>query len=322
MTDLVLDRVSLVAGGRTLVRDLSLRLGAGERLALLGPNGSGKSTLLRALAGLAPPATGRIERPAGPPGMLFQEGALWPHLSVERHLAFVDARGDRPWHELLLSRLRLSGLRRRRPDTLSGGERVRLGLARALAARPAWLLLDEPLAHLDATFGDMLREVLPELVAELRALTVIVTHEADNVRVLADRVLCLSGAGPAWLGTATEALERPPTPLLASLSGRGTLLLGTADESGLAALPFGLSLPGQAAGSPVAAFLDASLVRFAADGAARLSGELVGPDGRGGSWVRVSGRLLRCGDAPGSRAPGTPLGLVISGSPRPLPGPA
>ncbi len=320
MPDLVLDRVSLQAGGRTLVAGLSLRLAPGDRLALLGPNGSGKSTLLRTVAGLAPPAAGRIERPASPPGMLFQDGALWPHLSVARHLSFVDARGDRAWHEHLLERLQLLPLRERRPDTLSGGERVRLGLARAFAARPAWLLLDEPLAHLDATFGDVLREVLPGLLAELRALTVLVTHEADNVRLLADRVLCLSGTGPSWVGPATEALERPPTPLLASLSGRGTLLLGTADARGLAALPFGLSLPGRAAGSAVAAFLDADGVRFAQDGAARLHGELVGPDGRGGCWVRVDGRLLRCGDAPGSRAPGARLGLVIDGAPRPLQG--
>jgi ABC-type sulfate/molybdate transport systems ATPase subunit len=321
MTDLVLDRVALAAGGRTLVRDLSLQLAPGERLALLGPNGSGKTTLLRALAGLGQPVAGSIRRPAGPPGMLFQDGALWPHMTVERHLQFVDARGDRGWHDHLLKHLELETLRTRRPDTLSGGERVRLGLARAFAARPAWLLLDEPLAHLDAHFSDVLREVLPALVAEVRATTVFVTHEPDNVRLLADRVLCLTGDGPAWIGSARDALDAPPTALLAALSGRGTLLHGTADARGEVALPFGLSLSGQPSGARVAAFLDAASVRFAENGA-RLRGELLAPDGRGGSWVRAEGRLLRCGEAPGARAPGAAVGLAIVAAPRALQGPA
>jgi ABC-type sulfate/molybdate transport systems ATPase subunit len=320
MSDLVLSAVSLKAGGRTLVCDLSLRLAPGERLALLGPNGSGKSTLLRAIAGLAQPAAGRIERPDGPPGMLFQDGALWPHLSVARHLDFVDPRGDRAWHERLLERLGLVALRDRRPDTLSGGERVRLGLARAFAPRPPWLLLDEPLAHLDARFEDLLRETLPGLLDEIGAAAVLVTHETDTVRLTAQRVLCLSGEGPSWLGTVREALERPPTPLLAALSGRGTLLDGTADAGGRVALPFGLSLDGAAPGARVAAFLDADGVRFAANGAARLSGVLVAPDGRGGSWVRVDGRLLRCGEPPGARTPGAPVGLSLAAAPRALDG--
>jgi iron(III) transport system ATP-binding protein len=321
MNELVLDRVAVQAGARTLVRDLSLQLAAGERLALLGPNGSGKTTLLRALAGLSAPAAGSIRRPDGPPGMLFQDGALWPHMSVERHLQFVDARGDRAWHERLLERLDLLALRDRRPDTLSGGERVRLGLARAFAPRPTWLLLDEPLAHLDAHFGDLLRELLPELIGELRATTVFVTHEADNVRLLADRVLCLQGAGTAWAGSASAALDAPPTPLLAALSGRGTLLHGTADARGEVPLPFGLSLSGQPAGARVTAFLDAQSVRFA-DNGARLRGEALAPDGRGGCWVRVDGHLLRCGEALGGRAAGAPVGLVLSAAPRALQGPA
>ncbi len=315
---LALDRVCLAAGGRTLVRDLSLRLERGARLAVVGTNGSGKTTLVRALAGLAAPAAGSIARPPGPPGVLFQDGALWPHMSVERHLRFVDARADRAWHERLLQRLELLALRDRRPDTLSGGERVRLGLARAFAARPAWVLLDEPLAHLDALFGDLLREVLPELLGETAATLVFVTHEADNVRLLADRALCLSGAGPWWLGAARAALDAPATPLLAALSGRGTLLAGTADGHGVAPLPFGLQLGGRPPREPVTAFLDAAAVRFAERAAAALQGELVGPDGRGGSWVRVDGRLLRCGDPPGARATGERVGLRLLAEVRPL----
>lgn len=315
---LALDRVSLQAGGRTLVRELSLSLPDGGRLGIVGPNGSGKSTLLRALAGLAAPAGGAVTRPPGPPGMLFQEGALWPHMGVARHLDFTDPRGDRAWHERLLQRLQLLALRERRPDTLSGGERVRLGLARAFAARPRWVLLDEPLAHLDALFGDLLREVLPELLAETGATLVFVTHEADNLALLAQRVLCLSGEGPWWLGQARTALDTPPTPLLAALSGRGTLLHGLADARGVAPLGLGLEAAGRGAGQGVTAFLEADAVRFGEPVPGALRGELVGADGRGGSWVRVEGRLLRCGDPPGERTAGSPVALRLHAAPRVL----
>ncbi|MBM3985990.1 MAG: ATP-binding cassette domain-containing protein, partial [Planctomycetes bacterium] len=229
---------------------------------------------------------------------------------------------DRAWHERLLQRLELAALRDRRPDTLSGGERVRLGLARAFAARPAWVLLDEPLAHLDALFGDLLREVLPELLAQTGATLVFVTHEADNVRLLAERALCLSGEGAWWLGDARTALDSPTTPLLAALSGRGTLLEGAADARGHAALPFGQVLADRAPGAPVKAFLDAAAVRFHDGPAAMLQGELVGADGRGGCWVRVDGRLLRCGEPPGKRVPGARVGLTLLAPARPLEGPA
>jgi ABC-type nitrate/sulfonate/bicarbonate transport system ATPase subunit len=77
---LLLEHVAVTAGTRTLVDALDLEVRAGERLIVVGPNGSGKSTLLHALSGLSEPAAGRITRPAGPPGMLFQDGALWPHI--------------------------------------------------------------------------------------------------------------------------------------------------------------------------------------------------------------------------------------------------
>ncbi len=321
---LSLDRVTLLAGARTLVAGLSLDLAPGERLVLAGPNGSGKSTLLRAIAGLAEPASGTIRRPPGPPGMLFQDGALWPHMSVERHLSFVDGRGDPAWRERLLSILQLQPLRQARPGVLSGGERVRLALARALAARPGWLLLDEPLAHLDAAFGDLLRDCLPQLVAELGATTIVVTHEADNVRLFGDRVLCLDGEGGCWLGDAREAVEAPPTPVLAALSGRGTLLSARADDAGRADLGFGLSLRGRTPGGLVTAFLEAASVRLP-DGAsagaqAGMAGVFAAPDQRGGCWVRVGGRLLRSAAPPGARVPGAAVIVAIDGTPRELTG--
>ena len=316
---LAVEDLCLVAGRRTLVRGLAFGLGPGERLVLTGPNGSGKTTLLRALAGLRRPDGGRVVRPATPPGMLFQDGALWPHLDVAGHLRFVAPRGDAAWHGRLLELFGLASLARAKPDRLSGGERVRLGLARALAPRPAWVLLDEPFAHLDATFGDVLRETLPPLIDELGAACVTVSHDADDMPLFGQRVLCLAGDGGAWLGDTATALDQPPTPVLASLSGRGTLFVGRAAADGVARLPLGLSLHDCPPGDDVTAWLDARAVRFAADGEdGALAAAFVAPDRRGASWVRVEGHLLRVGEAPGGRQAGQATAIRLLEPPRRL----
>jgi len=255
--------------------------------------------------------------------MLFQDGGLWPHFSVAQHLRFVAPRAAPDWIERLLTLFDLGHLATARPERLSGGERVRLGLARAFAPRPAWLLLDEPFAHLDASFGALLRETLPPLLAELGAAAVTVSHDADDMPLFGERLLCLSGAGGAWQGSVAAALSQPPTPVLAALSGRGTLLLGRADSHGVAALDFGLSLAGLVPGEQVSAFLAASEVHFverrdAATAAGSLSGTLLAPDGRGGSWVTVGQRLLRVGQPPAARRAGEAVAVSVRGTPRRL----
>lgn len=318
---LTAERVLLRAGDLTLVSELSFELAPGEALALVGPNGSGKSTLLAALAGLLRPDAGSIRRPETPPGMLFQDGALWPHLSVEAHLAFVDRGRDAAWRQRLLDEFALAPLRARKPAALSGGERVRLGLARAFAGRPAWVLLDEPLAHVDAQSADHLRALLPALLAELGAASICVVHDAGDVGLFGARVLCLSGSGPWWLGDAHTALNEPPTPLLASLSGRGTLLSGVADAAGHAALGLGLSLGDCRPGEAVIAFLEAESVRVEQDLrhapiAGALSGVWAGPDQHGGGWVRADGRLVRCPRPAGALQPGDRVSLRVTRAPR------
>jgi ABC-type sulfate/molybdate transport systems ATPase subunit len=309
--------VLLRAGALTLVSELSFALAEGESLALVGPNGSGKSTLLAALAGLLRPDAGSIERPGTPPGMLFQDGALWPHLSVEGHLAFVDRGADPAWRRRLLDEFALQPLRTRKPASLSGGERVRLGLARAFAGRPRWVLLDEPLAHVDAHAADRMRALLPALVAELRAASIVVVHDAADLALFGARVLCLSGEGPWWLGDTTLALAEPPTPALAALSRAGTVLSGVADSAGRVELGLGLALAGRAPGERVTAFLPSASVRLSANGAG-ASGTWVGPDPQGGSWVRADGRLLRCADRPAGLRPGDSVSLAVAGTPREL----
>ena len=304
--------LGLEAGGRTLVRNLDLDLGPGERVVVVGGNGAGKSTLLHALAGLREPTRGRVERPADPPGMLFQDGGLWPHLTVAEHLEFVDVRGDARWRQRLLEVFRLTQLGDRKPDALSGGERLRLSLARALAPRPRWLLLDEPLVHLDPEVATSVRETLPVLLDELGAASIVVTHDPEDVLHFGDRLLALSGHGPVWQGSARFALDAPPTAGLAAFSGRGTLFRGRADGSGRCDFGLGLTLDGCPSGCEVAAFLDASAVLLADDGHG-LAARYVAPDRRGGSWLRVDERLLRSASNVYDARPGDTVHVRIEG---------
>jgi len=202
------------AGGHRILGPLDLSIDAREHVLIVGPSGSGKTTLLRAVAGLAPLAAGRVElfgrtatdgsRLRIPPahreiGFLFQDGALWPHMSVRRTLDFVLRHKGVPRRERaaraaeVLRLVDLEGYQTRMPPTLSGGERQRLALARALAASPRLLLLDEPLGSLD---GERRRELLVQLRAvheRLELCILHVTHDPGEAASIASRTLELVG---------------------------------------------------------------------------------------------------------------------------------
>jgi molybdate transport system ATP-binding protein len=223
---------------RSFALELTLDVGA-ETLALVGPSGAGKTTLLRAIAGLRRPDRGRIalgeeawldterglDRPpeARPVGYVFQEYALFPHLTVEANVAF----GGRERVAELLERFRISHLARVRPAELSGGERQRVALARALSRAPRVLLLDEPLAALDAHTRAAVRSELEELFRELRLPTILVTHDFDDAAALADRIGVISEGRVLQVGTAQDLVAAPAGPFVASLTG-GNLLPGHA----------------------------------------------------------------------------------------------
>lgn len=223
--------------------------------ALCGPSGAGKTTVLRTLAGLVTPESGQIslndqmwldteQRINYPPqqrsiGFVFQDYALFPNMTVRENLLFAARQRNDPFADELLSRLRLTAFAARKPQTLSGGQRQRVALARALVRRPTLLLLDEPLAALDARTAQQLREDLAQLHRELGTTTLLVSHNADDIRHLADRILFLE---QGQLRDAPSALAPLPSvrvsgQVLTLEQVNGLVIITLQTESGQLRLP-------------------------------------------------------------------------------------
>ena len=217
------EHVSVQRARRTVVSDVSAELRAGEIVALLGPNGAGKSTLLDALAGALPPSEGRIER-NGRVGIALQAPDLARRTvfaNVVLALAWWGVpRAERA--ERAREALRAIGaehLSRRRAATLSGGERRRVHLARAIAVRPDVLMLDEPFAGLDAEVrANLLEDALSALRSTTRA-TLVVVHDRAEAWALADRLLVLIDGRLVASGPPRELLEQPPSVAVARFLG-------------------------------------------------------------------------------------------------------
>ena len=221
--------------------DLTLRINAGEVVALLGPNGAGKTTALRALAGLQPLSAGRItldghdlDRPDRrlwtpvehrPIGVVFQDYLLFPHLSALDNVAFGPRRHGMPRHQAReraagwLARVGLADHASRKPRHLSGGQAQRVALARALAVDPALLLLDEPLAALDARTRLDTRAELHRHLAEHPGATLLVTHDPLDALVLADRLVIIEDGHTVQEGDAVTITAQPRTDYVARLVG-------------------------------------------------------------------------------------------------------
>lgn len=201
-------RALTVSFGANVVLDqFDLGVSTGEIVAVMGPSGAGKSTLLRAVAGLQRIVSGRIDIASTDVttvpthrrqlGFVFQDLALFPHLNVGENIAYGLRRqrmNTGPRHERvdeLLDLIGLLGFARRTVDTLSGGEQQRVALARALAPRPRLLLLDEPMAALDEDRKLELTTELRRIITTTGVTALHVTHDADEARRIADRVVMM-----------------------------------------------------------------------------------------------------------------------------------
>jgi molybdate transport system ATP-binding protein len=188
--------------------EIGMEVRSGEVIALTGPSGSGKTTLLRILAGLEKPDAGSVHfgdavwhETAGkthlPPqnrwiGMVIQNYALFPHLTIRENIAFGMPRGATSSEiDHLLEEMELSRLADRHTRYLSGGQKQRVALARALVRRPQLLILDEPLSALDLITRNKLQRFLKRELAQRALTTILVTHQEEEMKRLADRVLWL-----------------------------------------------------------------------------------------------------------------------------------
>lgn len=180
-------------GGQDVFAGLELTVGERETVAILGPSGSGKSTLLRCIAGLESPEAGSVAV-NGELGYVFQEPRLFPWLDVEGNVAFAArTAAERGRVAEVIELVGLSGALRRLPKELSGGMAQRAGLARALVRNPKVLLLDEPLAALDALKRLELQTAVREIVRLTQATAIVVTHDVEEALYLADRIVVLGG---------------------------------------------------------------------------------------------------------------------------------
>ena len=215
---------------------------SGSLTALLGPSGSGKSTLLRAIAGLDQPDTGTVTINGSdvtnvPPqrrgiGFVFQHYAAFKHLTVRDNVAFGLKIRKKPKAEIkakvdnLLEVVGLAGFQNRYPNQLSGGQRPRMALARALAVDPQVLLLDEPFGALDAKVREDLRVWLRRLHDEVHVTTVLVTHAQAEALDVADRIAVLNKGRIEQVGSPTEVYDHPANAFVMSFLGNVSSLNG------------------------------------------------------------------------------------------------
>ena len=238
------------------MREVSLKVHAGEIVCLLGPSGCGKTTTLRLVAGLEAVQAGRItihgkvvadETHSLPPerrgvGLVFQDFALFPHLTVAQNVAFGlhgSAVERRERAVAMLERIGLGKFADAYPHMLSGGEQQRVALARALAPGPNLMLMDEPFSGLDVRLRDRVRDTTLGLLAEAGTGTLMVTHDPEEAMRVGDRIAVMQEGRLIQIGSAEDLYDRPASAFVARFFGETNVFAGTAGE-GSVPTPWGM----------------------------------------------------------------------------------
>ncbi|CAN7189231.1 ABC transporter ATP-binding protein [Variovorax sp. LjRoot84] len=246
MTRLTLQGLCKSFQATTALHALELHTEPGEFISLLGPSGCGKTTTLRCVAGFEYPDEGAVlldgEDITGLPperrdiGMVFQNYALFPHLTVRRNLAFGLEMRNVPKAEMarridaVLAMVQLTSMAERYPRQLSGGQQQRVALARALVIEPRLLLLDEPLANLDAVLREDMRVFIRELHKRVGITTLYVTHDQAEAMVMSDRVAVMLGGRLQQFDVPEAIYLRPRSVDVARFIGRSNLIEGRVES--------------------------------------------------------------------------------------------
>ncbi|MEM0094040.1 ABC transporter ATP-binding protein [Thermofilum sp.] len=246
MVKVYVKNVSKLYGKNYALRSVNLHADDGALVCVLGPSGSGKSTLLKIVAGLLYPDEGEVyfddDNVTNVPvwkrnvGLVFQNIALFPHLSVYENIAFGAKLRKMPKAEIdakvkeLLKLVKLEGYERRKPSELSGGEAQRVAIARTLMTNPRVLLFDEPLGHLDAKLREELKFEIRRIVKETGKTSLYVTHDQSEAFAIADYIYVINRGVIEQGGTPLELYEKPVSPFIAEFIGSMNFLRGEVYE--------------------------------------------------------------------------------------------
>ena len=238
--------VSKFFGQVRALHDVNLEIADGELFFLLGPSGCGKTTLRRCIGGFESVSGGQImlngedvaSRPANErnTAMVFQGYALWPHMTVAENVAFGLEMRKVPKDERerrvreALQRVQIEHLRQRKPNELSGGQQQRVALARTLVVEPGCLLLDEPLANLDAKLRRDMRREIRRLCKDSGLTGIYVTHDRQEALSMADRVAVLKDGVVEQVATPQDLYRRPASAFIANFIGETNFVSGTIKE--------------------------------------------------------------------------------------------
>ncbi|MDO6965314.1 ABC transporter ATP-binding protein [Rhizobium alvei] len=233
-------------GAVTALHEVNFTIGEGEFFTLLGPSGCGKTTLLRLIAGFSSPSGGalvldgkdiaRMPPNQRPVNTVFQNYALFPHMTVGQNVAFALEAQGRPRTEIapavdaMLKLVQLGHLKDRKSSELSGGQQQRVALARALVAKPRILLLDEPLSALDMKLRKDMQIELKRLQRETGLTFIFVTHDQEEALTMSDRIAVMSGGRVQQIATPRELYDRPANRFVAGFIGESNFL--TVQSSG------------------------------------------------------------------------------------------
>ena len=229
---------------KTVLRDVSLDIQDGELLALLGPSGCGKTTMLRLIAGFETPDQGSLHKGQiclaegthfVPPekrnmGIVFQSYALWPHMNVRENVAYplqvrkLPAQEQKDLVDQALEIVELLEYADRSPASLSGGQRQRVALARCLVMSPDAILLDEPLANLDAHLREVMQQTFLNFHQRSQATMIYVTHDQAEAMAMADRIAVMFDGEIVQIATPEQLYHCPQDQRVAGFIGQAALL--------------------------------------------------------------------------------------------------